>query len=328
MRRNPPPPPPKKRIDEQSDASGTARRMHTGAPTRSHHVRRVTLNLLRHSTVCPAELKAVLNKLAVRCLWDLDGLTQPERELIYATVDGELADAAKAEFSADTETLVDHRHHMSTCHLCGHNPIRFEFTLRNTAGGLDVNTGSTCIERYGINVDGEAAAEFALRKLRAAIARAKKKAAREDWQEDHEDHVDDVVHLRRVLRFVEKYRKPGHLYRYLNSGWNPRARKAIREIRAAVRYYEREEFMTELQTSRVYGEDGYMASPLVVELNEAIRTHKRVRAAWDAYLRKHAAKMSAYELRQVERMRWRGLRRRDLTPAQERMLHKIKNRKN
>lgn len=296
--------------------------------TGTAHIRRVTLNLIRHAACCPDDLRVVLNKLADRALWDMAALTQIEREFIFATVDDDLADRAKDEFDADLETLVDHRHNEAHCVLCGHNPIRWEFTLRNKAGGHDVNTGSTCIETYGINVDGSATSAHALALLREAIRKAKRKAEREDWQAAHEDHEGDADRLRALLATLQQHRKPGWLYRHLKSNWNGRVNKAINQIRGAVRYYEREGFMTPLQTERVYS-DGFLGKrgdDMIAELNEAIRRFRAIRAAYDAFIANHGDVMTREERRLINYLRMRGFGGTDLTREQKRAMQQIRDR--
>ncbi len=167
----------------------------TDNPTATAHVRRVTLNLIKHSACCPDDLRGTIDKLE-NLDWQIDALAPIEREYLYATVDGDLADKAKNEFQANTQSLVDHRQSDAQCKLCGHQHIRFEFELVNTAGGTNTMTGSTCIETYGINVDGEGTAAEALRALRGAITKAKRKANCDDWRIEHPQHAVEFSALR------------------------------------------------------------------------------------------------------------------------------------
>lgn len=258
-KRKAPPPPPSKRqeptIRHGSKLAGLPPEIIAGA-----HVRRVTLNLIRHAFCCPANLRVILDKLANWFEWDLESLSRKEIETIFALVDKDLADRAKDEFEADTSTIVDLvRSHAPEeeqhCKLCGHEHIRWEFDLRNKAGGLTCKTGSVCIEEYGLNVDGEATAEAALAKLRAAISQAKRKAEREDWREEHPDHEADFTFVRAFEPVLRRGLHYGD-WRGLKPFWRQRAKDVNRPLRAALKFYDRNGFLTELRTSKFYGEWG------------------------------------------------------------------------
>ena len=252
------------------------------------HVRRVTLNLIRLSAACPTTLRAVLTPLATKLDWNFDRLSREDTEMIYALVDGALADAAKAEFSANTDSLIDHRHSDAVCKLCGHQHIRFEFLLENKAGGENVWTGSTCIEEYGLNVDGAATAEDALARLRAAIARAKRKVEREDWQVAYPDHEKWIDEIRAAVRA-----RPPHLdwahWKFVGEDYKGRWKRMQQWGRAIVKFYDREKFLTEKRTTQAFGANGVRAlyAQLLAEAEKATKTVDERRQFWRAAVGKH-----------------------------------------
>jgi hypothetical protein len=257
IKRPPPPPPPISSV-VRGDTS---------------HVQRVTLNLIRLSAACPPELRRVLDTLADDDHeWMVDRLPRSDIERVYAYVDGALANRAMAEFTADTNSLIDHRSCDAECRLCGQKHIRFEFLLRNGQGGRDVWTGSTCIEEYGLSVDGETTAEEALKLLRAAIGRAKRKAEREDWQAAHPDHVADFADISRAVSVVRT--TPSYSFKTaLPGNWWRTCKDFLRVGKAPLKFYSREEFLTELRTRQVYG-SGDKPGVLVIA--------RSLCAAWDA----------------------------------------------
>jgi hypothetical protein len=103
--------------------------------TADAHTRRVTLNLIRASTVCPDDIVAIVDALA-ESGWDWTKLTRADAEAIYGLVDDKLVELAKAEFAADTTTVVDLGRHRrdapqfidedgdTFCPLCGHKHLR------------------------------------------------------------------------------------------------------------------------------------------------------------------------------------------------------------
>ena len=71
------------------------------------HTRRVTLNLIRNSSVCPDALRAVLQRL-LKSGWDWQGVSKQDLETIYGHVDANLCSIVKAEYEVDTSTMRDH----------------------------------------------------------------------------------------------------------------------------------------------------------------------------------------------------------------------------
>jgi hypothetical protein len=229
----------------------------------SAHVRRVTLNLIRGAACCPPELREVIDHLAGECEWSIDRLSSGQLEIVYGYVDADLAERAKAEYSADIESIVDHRSSDAMCLLCGHKHIRWEFTLRNGHGGRNHKTGSTCIEEYGLNVDGAATAEDALALLRGAIAAGKRRASRDAWQEEYPDHADRMAALTEAFRVIRSNQyPPWRIRHYLPCGvdhFYRTAKKWLSASRSVLAYYNKNEFLTDKKTAQAFGAGGLIA---------------------------------------------------------------------
>ena len=149
-----------------------------------HHRARVLLQLVRHSTYCSPMLRDAFEVWEV---WDyrLDRLPPFERQVIYGRTVPEIMPDIIAEFDARTDTIRDHHPHTTTCELCGKRGIRWEFEIYNLNNSQSIRCGSSCIEKYGLSVDGTAPGEAAVRVLRNAISRAKRQQVREAWQAKH-----------------------------------------------------------------------------------------------------------------------------------------------
>lgn len=250
-----------------------------------HHTRRVTLNLIRHAACCPEELRQVIDKLAVDYDWKLDSLDPSEMEIIFAHVNEELENEARSEFVADTRTAVDHRHEDWDCYLCGHRHIRWEFTIRNTKGGRPVKCGSTCIIEYGLNIDGEGVGESALQRLKDAINLLKRKAAMEDWQKEHPDHENELGKLASMMRWLDRHTNPWRqptadgrvvdLRGHLQPRWRLRCFKMVKAIRAVVKYYRKNRYLTPKKTTDTYRAGGLLdrCKLMADEWRTAIRKH-------------------------------------------------------
>ena len=301
----PPPPPPKRRDVKVVEVEPVIRTTET--PTDMAHVRRVTLNLVRYAACCPADLRPALERLAASD-WRVDALSREDDERIFAYVDADLAGRALAEYVADTESIIDHRAADATCRLCGQQHIRFEFTLRNTAGGRDHRTGSSCIIEYGLNVDGALTAEEARARLNGAITRAMRRAERDAWQEAHPDHAAEMHRL--SLAFKTCLALPDRaLYRHLRPDWKRRAAELVKGLKPVVKFYTKEGFLTDLRTEQVYvafeqGARGVLtrgpcllalADAALAETSHAVVEVTRLRDYWQAFRRDHAAIMTDSE---------------------------------
>jgi len=211
------------------------------------HVKRVTLNLIRLSKSCPPSLKPILDRLANDCEWDWKALTRVELETIYAEVDDDTAYRARTEFQADLETVIDHKWNSDhiNCKLCGHNPIRFEFLLRNVSGGEDVWTGSTCIEEYGINVLGAATAEAALKALRAVLSLKRREYDCHAWNEHFPfagirlDKLNDLLNTLSEPVMADEFAS-------LPAGWFDNVEKFGRAVDGLFRLHRKHGYLTGL----------------------------------------------------------------------------------
>jgi hypothetical protein len=262
------------------------------------HVRRVTLNIIRKAACCPTDLRPVLDKLANGIDWDIGALSKAEIEAIYAHVDEDLGEQAKEEFQADTSTIIDHRDGDADCKLCGHRHIRWEFLLRNYAGGTDHWTGSTCIETYGINVDGETTAEAALAKLRSAIGEAKRKAEREDWQKAHPNHEDDMARVDAIYAVVRR-RLRWEEYKWVRPNWKNRSREQEILCKAILKYYRKHKYLTDKRTEQLYGPEGVLTvgTGMCNEIKKGRAEYERKRNYWDDLINKAYRKNLDYDLR-------------------------------
>lgn len=287
------------------------------------HTRRVTLNLIRASTRCPDDLVSIVDALAASG-WDWTTLTQADAEAVYGLVNDDLVEAAKAEFSADTTTVVDMDRHRADnpqfvdaegdtfCPLCGHKHIRWGFTLQNTVKaeqgtelGRDLLTGSSCVVQYGLRVDGSMTAEAALEALNAAIARLMRKADREDWQAAHPDHERDIAVIDRAESYIGKswHRLvPGAARAALPYPWgmyrNPQHKAFAKWARATVKYHAAHAYLTPERTAQLYGSGGLeQARSIVAEVQNALDTSPTYRY-WRDWLAKHPG-ITAEERRRV-----------------------------
>jgi hypothetical protein len=293
------------------------------------HQRRVTLNLLRHAACCPDDLMPILEKLAGPLDWQIDALSRIEKEVLYATVDDALADQAKNEFQANLHSAVDHRSEECLCLLCGHQHIRFEFDLINTQGGRNTKTGSTCIETYGLNVDGEGTAEAARIALHGVINRLKRVAVKEDWQKAHPNHAAEMDRLRALYATLRVNQQPWKLYRHLADGWRRRCMLIVRECRALLQYYDRELFLTEKRTTQFWGAKGTVnqgalarATSMDAELTTAMGAYDKIVARWQRFL-DACPNMSGWERRRVMTWRDRGADPDALYPSDKTLLNTI-----
>ena len=225
----------------------------TPKPARKHQ-RRVTLNLIHHSSLGSPELRRALTALAGEHDWDMGAMAAEDLEAIYAEVDDELAAKATDEFIAEPSTIVDHKWTRTDvkCKLCGHPHIRFEFLLRNVRGGVDVWTGSRCIHEYGLNVEGEESAEAALEAIKRVIATAKRKYDRHIWRQEHPDHEMDIRLMRlgrvRLNRPIDVMQ-----YRGLKSAWHDRVQTWTKRAEGAVAYYDKHGYLLPGRTDEIYG---------------------------------------------------------------------------
>ena len=283
------------------------------------HTRRVTLNLMRRASSCPDDVAVVADKLAANG-WDWNVLTTAEAEALFTFCTAEAAEAALAEFNVDTKTIHDLARDRETadgdyvdddgdthCPLCGHKHIRWGFVVRNPTSGEDFRCGSTCVEVYGLRVDGEAVAEAALKKLRAAITGLKRKATREDWQLEHPDHVAEMAIVAEALGLVSSgFRSRAYgLNRRLNAiarcsywdrHWNPFRAAA----KATIKYYDKHGFITATRTDDFYRLPGILGNARIVLDQMRQGLDGGFAKAWSEFFALHPV-MNDYQRRHLQR---------------------------
>ena len=278
LRRTPPPPPKKIRREVIKPTIG---------PVADPHTMRTTLNLIRHAACSSPELRAAVDMLAARA-WDIDALAAAEpvaAEVIFGEVNDDLAARAKDEFYAVTSTCIDYRSSDAICPLCGHQHIRFVFTLRNrNDDGRDIQCGSTCIIKWGFNVDGDLTGEAALKAINKAISDMKRAASREFWQAQRPEHLDEMRDLWRFAfrrTTLSSFMWPGsRLFPYLNPNWYARVKTLRKAARPIAKYYEAERFLTAKKDAQAYGDEvvrgGVVqaARDMMVEYDHAVRQYE------------------------------------------------------
>ena len=151
----------------------------------SFHDKRVTLQLARLSTAADQnpEFAAALNELP-SLGFDVYKLSQEHQEILFAEFDDEMEQRIKDQFIADPSYLIDLKHSMGVCPLCGHIGCRYLFRIKNTLNGKTIECGSECIITHGLCVKGAETAEHARKALEATIRRHIKKLKIEAWHED------------------------------------------------------------------------------------------------------------------------------------------------
>jgi len=297
-----------------------------------NHSFRVTLNILHKSTATPPDLRMAIEKL-IAVDWKQSRLTDPELQQIYGHVDDDLCQKALAEWEVDTSKMRDWAYpysradfrdwHMSgvhsvDCRLCGHKHNRFEFPLENSNGNT-IWTGSTCIQKYGIVVDGEATAEKALTLLRKVMTGSKRKQSSAAWLKLHPDHEAVIDEIREGARLCK-----AHLSWNLSQhvaggyyGWRDLQRSVGKQCRAVVKYYDKNGCLTAQRSYEVWnsvkdsdGEhlrwtaDGRLLREIRsmrVEYEKALANDptRLIQKFWDDWLVKHAAVLEIGERNRV-----------------------------
>ena len=292
--------------------------------TADAYVRRVTLNLLRHATCCPEDVRLIVDRLADDLGWDWDKLNRLEHETIFGKVGDPLLAQARDEFDVDLSTIIDHAWNRGTgleghvgedgipfCQLCGHKHVRWEFLARNITRGdnrhertADVWRGSTCIEVYGIRVDGEATAEAALEKLRGAISAAKVKVERRGWQEANPAHREDMRFLRRAdwrlatpIPWRERELWPNRF------GYRVSDKVFRREVKATLKYYDKNGFLTEGRTEALDGLREYAKVVLVHEAEVRAICLRDPRKVWWIEFADRHPRMTPYQTKAIDEAR-------------------------
>lgn len=276
------------------------------------HTRRITLNLIRASTICPDDVALIVDQLADDG-WDWSKLSAADAEAIYGLVTEELVEAAKAEFAADTRTAIDLDRHRGNapefidddgdthCPLCGHKHLRWGFTLRNTEKriksaeeGHDLLVGSSCVVQYGLRVDAEQTAEAALAALNAAIARLTRAAECEDWQAEHPDHAAELAIVARAESYVGKewrnnvpYYARQRLPQNWGLWWSEDHRDFARWAKATVKHYAKNGYLTAPRTAQLYESGALATAQAIVAQVERALAESPVFVYWQEWLERH-----------------------------------------
>ena len=205
--------------------------------TFSAHSKRVTLRLALLSAAVGKRLGLRQALEALEAVgWDTYKLGQNDLELLFVEFDDALEQEIRGEFEADPEYLVDLAKSpmgaSCSCKLCGHEPIRWEFLLRNTAGGKDVNTGSECIVTWGLNVKGVATSEQARKALEAAIRRRLREYELAEWHEKTGFHAQLLTQVAGTLKAIRNNPATEYTARM-------KARYLTRDLRVLERFYTR-----------------------------------------------------------------------------------------
>ena len=318
------------------------------------HAFRVTLNLLQHSTSCPPKLKAAIAKLE-RADWDRQCLSDIDLQLIYGLVTPEVCETALAEWSVDTSKMRDYAYPYSSadwetwhtgdwsvdCRLCGHKHNRFEFPMENSNGNV-IWTGSTCIQKFGVVVNGEATAERALDLLRKAMNSSKKMQSRSQWQEAHPDH-EEVMDLLGDGLYLCTRRVPFRMWRSLPAHWQRDTRELAKKLRATLKYHGKNGYLTDQRTcdvwEPVHDEEGKVvewSKGRLIKLTESMLAawktaeesdpDAEIRRYWEAWLKKHAEVMDDWQKRKVAYFRDRAYSREELFANNKVMVESIEAR--
>lgn len=317
--------------------------------TADAHTRRVTLNLVRASTVCPDDLVCIVDSLSDSG-WDWGRLSPRDAEAIYGLLTDDLVQAAKAEFAADTRTVIDVERHRADAHdfidndgdtfcpLCGHKHIRWGFTLRNTVKhdtgcetGDDLLTGSSCVVQYGLRVDAETTAEAALAALNKAIGRLQRAAERDDWRAAHPNHAEDMQLLERAESFVGKTwmnQIPVSVRRSLPHPWgsyrSDSHKKWASWARAALKYYRSHGYLAETRAEQ-YDNGGLGTARLIVAQVEEAMTASPVVRYWQDWQAAHPG-LTPREAELVRGIVAQGYERHRLTSWNLRVIEQIEAR--
>jgi len=304
------------------------------------HAFRVTLNIILHSSNCPDDLEAVIEVLRDEHGWNRHKLSKLELESIYAHLDSDLCTEALAEWNVESHRMrdwgfpfwrpdyhewYDGKHRAVDCRLCGHRDNRYEFPLVNTTNGNEIWTGSTCIVKYGVTVDGDACAETALQKLRDIMGKSKNAQKRHQWQEEHPEAEAAIDRIRAALPICNRKYIPWNILNVCDAVTGDRVlphnfesqRKLLGKWgRAAVKYFDKNEMLTPQRTEELWEKigdnwaDGPMlktADWIVAKYDEASQHDptELARKYWTQFIADHPH-MNEYQRSRVEYLQRRG----------------------
>lgn len=263
------------------------------------HSFRVTLTLLRKSTVCPIEVGDLIDTL-VENNWNRKTLNKLQWEILYTHLDNDLCAAALSEWDVETHRMRDWgfpfwrsdykewwdgQTRKVDCRLCGHRDNRYEFPLVNVKNNEEIWTGSTCIVKYGVTVDGEACAEEALGKLRAIMGKSKKAQTRHEWRAAHPDSDAVIAKIEEALPVCNAQYITWRIKKACDDDgtqilpWNFDSQRRLlgKWARATVKYYKKNGYLTPQRTDDIYVSTGKKSVP-----NGAMaRTAAEIRESYD-----------------------------------------------
>lgn len=317
----------------------------------SKHAFRVTLRLLLSSTNCPDDLEVIIETLMEND-WDQTTIPSIQLESLYAHLDSELLEEALSEWNVESHRMRDwgwpfwRRDYLDwwdgenrqvDCKLCGHKNNRYEFPILNEKNGKEIWTGSTCIVKYGVTVDGDACSENALKLLNKMKGKSKAAQTRHEWREGHPsaDAAIDVV--RSALPAASRKWLNRQVSAHLPNDYNRRRKAFAIWAKAAVKFYDKKGYLTPQRTEQLFAADadgdtsqcfpGPMwkaANRLTEEWDTAYRQSGRAEtdAYWDKFLRDYP-NLTKYEKDRIRQFKLYGNRREDLYSYNEEFVARL-----
>lgn len=330
------------------------------------HAFRVTMNLTGHSQCCPDDLKEVITKLIEEYEWDRRKLTPIELEVIYANMDAQLAADVLEEWDVESLRMRDwgfpwwrEDHHewwdghsrSVDCRLCGHRDNRYEFPLVNRVNGAEIWTGSTCIVKFGVTVDGDGCAETAIAALRAQMGLSKKAQKRAEWVAEHPDAEEMIALVEEALPIANRRWIPWQVrqavddygHRILPNNFESQRRLFGKWARATVKYFHKNGMLTPKRTHELWemtsevteadgsvsrtwaaGDNARVAKWIVAKWEAATQHDPRAKAEryWADFARKNPV-MTDFQREQVASFGRCGYRPDDLRPWNVRVVREI-----
>lgn len=297
------------------------------------HAFRVTLHLVSESSDCNPALRKTVARWANND-WKRSALTTIDHEVIYTYCDDATVTRAAAEWDVDTSRMRDwgfppayaewHTGARTTdCKLCGHKNNRFEFPLVNSVTGKEIWTGSTCIVKYGVTVDGDGCAETALATLRSKIAASKRRQSKAVWIDQNPEAPAMIKVLTAAKPFASrKYLPWGIRDARDDSGaqiWTRdlevRRKRVGKWIRAVTKYYEKHGMLTPQRTASLDATTTLVADMLVAYKQAEARTPRALaEAEWTAFGAKYDKIMTPIERSMILRFGKQGYSRDRLYP--------------
>ena len=316
------------------------------------HAFRVTLNIIMHSSTCPDDLAAVVERLRDDYNWDRNRLTKIELESVYAHLDSEICQQALSEWDAETLRMRDWgfpfwrndyaswwdgENRAVDCKLCGHKHNRYEFPIVNAVNGNEIWTGSTCIVKYGVTVDGDGCAETALAKLRGIMGKSKTAQKRDAWEKEHPDAEATIDRIRAVMGVCSRKYMPWSLKNVVDEDGVriltytfERQRVAIRKWgKAAIKYFDKHGMLTPKRTDELWtATDAGWVDGMILEMVDAVATTiERVEenspaTNWSRFIAAHP-RMNRYQRSQIEYLQRNSISRSQCYPSKLALIEEI-----